>query len=919
MVVVCTLLLHLQFPGKPHTLMPPSHFRNKLPTSSVPGLPGMDSHLDVPLLTSVVSHPRKESPTVASVTVLPESDPWAAFSKSTSSLDELRQENEHLKELLKKTEKEALKGRTRNVVIEASAQSRSHDHEGESICCKHAQEIFKQAEIISQHIRDIHSLDAELKLLKSSNNQQASEIKERDATIIHLQANVRDLQAELCQVRLQHDLEAEKSLLLHQTEVEKLKSQQESQQEKLQIKWQSEVKRLEACLVEEREQARSRTEALRGELVHLTEKYKEELANLQEKHKAAIEKMDRNGQKLTYSLQEQLQEAERQHQQEVLQLSEAHKKEIGVLHQAAANLREELKKNQEIRHVEVTSLKEALHLASAEKEGLQEKLNKVLSELNSQNSVVQQLRTYIGELVPDERRTAEWQREKQDLANAIQHLEKEREALKATAELQHIRLTSLQDILNILEADLGRKVPLDLASWKGQPLLTRWREKVFALMVQLKSEEISNKNGQNQLQHQMSELKAGLESSGQQQAMLLHSLQEKTAALEMERVHNRTLQEELTTAQDVAFQLQSRANQYENVLLQLKEAVNSFYTKYLEQEAELKAAITRLNNLGQRLSFATKRIDTIQGLLARKEALIRLQLQEKREDSENLMDRVPYEGLQSELRLLSDERDRLSAELKRSSQIIEEKVTEARKKFEAELRDHQATIQVLQDIVEEKTLAAQQLTQQVNAAEQQKNEVMQEMKEQLQEASETIENLKVDLSKHQEKYEKALQEKVSEVEIRLHQQLKEMEKCVQNSRREHTKAVVALRQMERQTTRDKERAQEMRKLQEEVLQQEIQHLTKQLQELERDRNLLTATLRQEGLLDQYRKKRTAPLKNTVGLFEEPQLVTQSFKPKAAGPMSKDLLSSVLEDLQALSTAVNKEDKCSTDEDEEEKR
>lgn len=50
--------------------------------------------------------------------------------------------------------------------------------------------------------------------------------------------------------------------------------------------------------------------------------------------------------------------------------------------------------------------------------------------------------------------------------------------------------------------------------------------------------------------------------------------------------------------------------------------------------------------------------------------------------------------------------------------------------------------------------------------------------------------------------------------------------------------VVSLRQMQRKATREKERNQELRRLQEEARKEEGQRLTQRLKELERDKNLM---------------------------------------------------------------------------------
>nr|XP_005998190.2 PREDICTED: coiled-coil alpha-helical rod protein 1-like [Latimeria chalumnae] len=502
-----------------------------------------------------------------------------------------------------------------------------------------------------------------------------------------------------------------------------------------------------------------------------------------------------------------------------------------------------------------------------------------------------------------------------------EQLEKERDALNSTAELLNVRLTSLTDMLTIQEVALSKKQPklgpLEADDPRRKALLTCWREKVFALMVQLRSQEIRHKNDTNQLRTQISGLEHELEAKEQEHSLLLHSLQDKTAELEMDRVKSRTLQAELLEAQDVAVHLQDCADRDVLALQQLKEVVAGFYQTFLGQEAKLNPALSRLLSLEHRVTFACKRIDTIQGLLVRKEALMKLQLQERSREAEFDASRPSYEDLEAELQLLHQERDRLSAELKLNSQLIERKIGHAREKFEAELQDQQAVIGQLQQALQDQAEARGQLMHQLSDLEREKVEAeerlrqqLAEAQDQLQEASETTETLRRDLARQQDKYEQALQEKVSEVESRLLQQLSDMEKSLNEARRQHTKAVVALRQAERQASRDKERSQQMLKLQEEAKHLETQRLNKQLQELERDKNLLMVTLRQEGLLNQYRKNRTAALRTTHPEKEElarPLPQSQASRPSSSRLVSSEPLSVVLDDLQALSAAVTRDE------------
>ncbi|ETE64184.1 Coiled-coil alpha-helical rod protein 1, partial [Ophiophagus hannah] len=348
------------------------------------------------------------------------------------------------------------------------------------------------------------------------------------------------------------------------------------------------------------------------------------------------------------------------------------------------------------------------------------------------------------------------------------------------------------------------------SSQKLQGLLTRWREKVFSLLVQLKSQELSHRDDTKRLEKKV----------------------------------------------------------------RLKQQL-------MGQEERWKAALLRLLGLGNRVSFATKRIDTIQGLVCRKIALAKLQREEKHPS---------YEDLQVELHMLHEERDRLSAELKHGAQLIEKKVAEAKERVETDLSKMRGTLQHLQETLEAKTAVEQELRQQLEATEKQ----LETTNSELQRTAGAADSLRQEVGQLRGEYERALQEKVSEVETQLRKDLSEMEKALNTARREHTKAVVALRQAERQAARDKARSEELATIQESATQQEMARLEGRLKELERDKNVLMATLRQEGLLAQYQQNRLSAVP------AKPIGKTGTRTP------SKESLFAVLDDLQTLSAAILEE-------------
>nr|XP_033772181.1 coiled-coil alpha-helical rod protein 1 [Geotrypetes seraphini]XP_033772182.1 coiled-coil alpha-helical rod protein 1 [Geotrypetes seraphini]XP_033772183.1 coiled-coil alpha-helical rod protein 1 [Geotrypetes seraphini]XP_033772184.1 coiled-coil alpha-helical rod protein 1 [Geotrypetes seraphini] len=854
-------------------LIPPSHFQRKPP-------PALSVRAPPAGHTGRATHPVSLSPPAVAL------NPWTPVCQELLAL---RRENENLKAAQRRTEeRDVLQGRGQTDFEEMAIRARSQDRDADFTAPQHKLELVRKAETISQQSNNnIWWLEAEAQKLRTVTTHLELERQEREATLASLQEEAEGLQAKLRASELERVLLEEKAL----RQKEELKT-----------------------LTKERDRARAELERRKEDMAILRER-KQEAHRLREELSEMTGKESKREQEM-HRLKEELQMTQRRHQEELLKATEVHSEEAVSLQHKVQRLEEEREKVRQ----EVKQLRTELLSANQEREVLTEQLRGANTELDSQKSLVQQLRTYVGQLVPDDTRVEEWRQEKEQLIATVQQLEREREVLKTSMELLNIRLSSLTDILSIQEEELAKKAKpesMDMDSERTCALLTRWRQKVFALMVQLKSQEIQHCDDERQIRMKVLELEEELETRNQRQAVLLHSLQDRTAELDMERVSHKVSKDELSHAQDVVMRLQQQTDKAEEMGHQLNSVVKSFHQIVVGQESVMKAAASRLQALGQRITFASKRIDTIQGLVARKSALARLQLEERTKDvaaAEGDSCGPSYEDLHAEVELLHQERDSLSAELKRSAQIIEKKIGEARKKFEVELDERQASMRHLQEVLEEEARLQRLLAQEQCAVLKEKEEIEEDLKEQLRtseqdlrESREHAEALREDLSQQQEQYEQALQQKVTEVEAQMQEQLTEMEKRLQEARREHTKAVVALRQVERQTTREKERTQELLKVQEAAQQQEIQRLSKKLQDLERDRNLLMATLRQEGLLKQYKETRKAVLQPSSAWYElqagdMPSTQLQTLRPGDEIP-AKESLSALLDNLQTLGAAI----------------
>ncbi|XP_010366549.2 coiled-coil alpha-helical rod protein 1 isoform X5 [Rhinopithecus roxellana] len=598
--------------------------------------------------------------------------------------------------------------------------------------------------------------------------------------------------------------------------------------------------------------------------------------------------------------QRELEEVQRLHQEQLSSLTQAHQEALSSLTSKAEGLEKSLSS------LETRRAGEAKELAEAQREAelLRKQLSKTQEDLEAQVTLVENLRKYVGEQVPPEVHSQTWELERQKFLENMQHLQEDRDGLHATVELLQVRVQSLTHILALQEEELTRKVqPSDSLepefTRKCQSLLNRWREKVFALMVQLKAQELQHSDSVKQLKGQVTSLQEQVTAQSQEQAILQRSLQDKAAEVEVERMGSRGLQLELSRAQEARRRWQQQTTSAEEQLRLVVNAVSSSQIWLESTMAKVEEAAARLPSLNNRLSYAVRKVHTIRGLTARKLALAQL-----RQESCPLP--PPVTDMSLELQQLREERNRLDAELQLSARLIQQEVGRAREQGEAERQQLSKVAQQLEQELQQTQESLASLGLQLEVARQGQ-----------QESTEEAASLRQELTQQQDLYRQALQEKVAEVETRLRKQLSDTERRLNEARREHAKAVVSLRQIQRRAAQEKERSQELRRLQEEARKEEGQRLAWRLQELERDKNLMLATLQQEGLLSRYKQQRLLAVlpslldkKKSVVSSPRPPECSASVPVAAAVPTRESIkgsLSVLLDDLQGLSEAISKEE------------
>lgn len=130
-----------------------------------------------------------------------------------------------------------------------------------------------------------------------------------------------------------------------------------------------------------------------------------------------------------------------------------------------------------------------------------EKLDSKDKQIKEQQSTIEQLKAYIGENLPNIQ-LERLENENQQLKDKLEALEQENKNVNSNIQFMKIRLQSLNEILTLQENELNKSL---LAGENGREnVLTKWREKVYTLLVQLKSQEITKDNDNNKNKHMVS-------------------------------------------------------------------------------------------------------------------------------------------------------------------------------------------------------------------------------------------------------------------------------------------------------------------------------------------------------------------------------------------------------------------------------
>ncbi|XP_064649619.1 coiled-coil alpha-helical rod protein 1-like [Lineus longissimus] len=613
------------------------------------------------------------------------------------------------------------------------------------------------------------------------------------------------------------------------------------------------------------------------------------------------DKLEGNVRNIVNKNENELQQLQRDHDQEVTDYIS----KLNNFEDAFGSCEEKL--HQRTREFEVYM--ESMHRESDQKiTSLEMSLREKTNEVEILESKVSQLKTYLGKV--EDSSPEPLQKENGRLETNIKELQQTQSCLEMNNQLLNVRLESMNEILSLQEKELSRtRSELMDPGKQAVNLLTRWREKVFALLVQLKSVDITNKRDASNFKNEFDNYKDQIISTKNEVQVLTHMVNDRNAELAMERNSVKSLEQELTKVQQLALALDDKAQVDVNQLQYLVAAVKSMFEKACSTEATFQDVTSKLKTYMQRISFASKRVTMLQGQFARKEALVKLQITEgskmagqvvvesRMEEPEK--DSMSYSELIVELDRVTLERDHLVDQMKQDAGLLKGKVEEARRKYENEVVDLRNQVLRLEQAVRDKTDRCHNLDHQ-----------LENCFSELDDSRVTVESLTREIKERH--LQSAIEEQAKVTQVEFTEQLASLEKKLNEARKEHTKAVVTLRQFERQAAREKDRSADYCLTLEKEYSLKMDKLKQQVRSLEQERNLMMATLRQEGLL---KKVHSSPVQDLESCepsdHQEPGV--RAGDQEAAGSQdpakgqAKESLKAVMDDIKSLTSEMFEDD------------
>lgn len=502
---------------------------------------------------------------------------------------------------------------------------------------------------------------------------------------------------------------------------------------------------------------------------------------------------------------------------------------------------------------EIATLRSNYDSFKSESDRILSDKDSLIQKLTSNNQKItlelDNLKNYVQNSMPTIETVKEMSQERELFENEIVKLKSKIESLKNDNSSLQIRLKSMNEILTLQENQL--ESGHSNLEKRRIGLLNKWRSKVYELLIQLKSQEINFKQEKSFDQKEIDSYRQQIDDQSVKTRILENIIEDKKAEISVLNSDVSDLNEQISVLKDKNENLESKRKEDLQSSIQLKNFVDEILKNYQLIEESFRTANKKLNHLDQRVEFAKNRLGVIKALYTSKPENARANILdmtvtlstiqgsiEPHVTQMNQMDDVEDKiFVMTELKRVTDERDLLATKLQQDMQTMNEKLAKMKEEYELIIETLNSEVKELRLLNEQKKERIDQVGQQLE----EKDNLYDDISRKYDELNSKFVQLKTELSVENEKL-------LRERESHFMEKLSKMDEKIKEARREQAKAVVQMRQMERSTNREKERIENLWKSSENYYKEHVKNLQEKLISVEKEKNILMNSLRQQGLM-----------------------------------------------------------------------
>lgn len=415
----------------------------------------------------------------------------------------------------------------------------------------------------------------------------------------------------------------------------------------------------------------------------------------------------------------------------------------------------------------------------------------------------------------------------QKLSQQLEQRERENAALNEEMRLLNLRLTSMNDVLTLQEEKLEQTNMTNAE--KRQSLLNCWRTKVYDLLMQLKSMELILKNNSSKFSNDIEQLQGKVSELLHENKLLQTQYDERKVHIQYLESKLHQSDSNLSVILNENTSLKQRLQSYENTEQILREMMIK-YTTNPQYDDLFKTINKTLAIYEQRLGYINKRFLVLQTLFNRQ--LLTLSSKQHVTTAIQTEDEqyIDVTLLERELKTVSNERDLLARKLDQEYEQSKARIEQIEEKYRDDFVIKNEKLNMMHSIFEENRAKIELYETTLLEKDRQLKELTDKWINEQQKQTDNVELFKQEFQKREE--------------ILLNDK-DDLEKQLNEAKREQAKLAANCRQMERTTTREKERWQRQIADVQSRSDAELEKLTKRIMTLERERNLLMKNIHQE--------------------------------------------------------------------------